>query len=143
MATTEDEIRKKARKYPEEALNEGNLDVIEEVFADNYVSRNNAVPEPMGLDGLKEFTSMARTAFPDLEVTVEEVIVEDDKVVRRDRFTGTHEGEFIGVAPTGKEIEVEGIEIFRFEDGQFVEARGLLDMMGCMEQLGVVEPPVE
>lgn len=140
MSATKAEIKELARKYPEQAVNEGDLGVIDEVFADDYVSHSSGFSEPLDREGLKEFTTMARTAFSDLEMTVEDVIVEDDKVVRRDRITGTHDGEFMGIPPTGKEVDVESIEIFRFDDGQFTEARGLMDMMGLMQQLGVVEP---
>ncbi len=86
---------------------------------------------------------MFRAAFPDLELTsVEEVIAEGDKVVRRDLWTGTHEGEFMGIEPTGKETETELINIVRFdEEGKVVEERFIADMLGLMQQLGVVEPP--
>ena len=142
MSTTEAENKELARKLPEEAINEGNLDIIDEVVADDYVSRLPTFPEPIhGPDELKEAVSMFRTAFPDLEYTVEDLIAEGDKVVRRDRATGTHDGEFMGIEPTGKEVEFEGVVIFRVEDGQLVEAWSQGDMMGLMQQLGVVESP--
>ncbi|WP_396610615.1 ester cyclase [Haloferax sp. S1W] len=144
MSTTEAENKEIARKLPEEAINEGNLDIIDELVADDYVGRNPAVPEPYhGPDGVKEFVSMVRTAFPDLEYTVEDLIAEGDKVVRRDRATGTHDGEFMGVEPTGKEIEIQGVVIVRIEDGKFAESWSYANMMGLMQQLGVVESPGE
>lgn len=137
MSTTETENKEIARKFPEEAFTEGNLEVIDEIVADEYVGHTPAAPEPLrGPDDLKEFISMVRTAFPDVEATPEDVIVEEDKVVLRDRVTGTHEGAFMGLEPTGKEIEFEGTEIIRIEDGQFVESRAHFDMMNFMQQLG-------
>lgn len=144
MSTTEAENKEIARKFPEEIINEDNLNVIDEIIADDYVERNSAVSEPYhGPDEVKEFVSMIRTAFPDLEYTVEDLIAEDDTVVRRDRGTGTHEGEFRGIELTGKEIDLQGITILRIEDGQSAESWSQADMMGPMQQLGVVELPGE
>jgi steroid delta-isomerase-like uncharacterized protein len=131
-----------ARKYPEEVISKGNLDLIDEIIADDYVEHNSAVPEPIhGPDGVKEYVSMLRTAVPDIHCGVEDLIAEGDMVVRRDRATGTHEGEFMGIEPTGKEIVVEGIHIHRIEDGQIVETWAQTDVMGAMQQLGAFEPP--
>lgn len=142
MSTTETEAKELARRIPEEIINEGNLELADELFADDYVGRLSGIPEPLhGPEALKGFASELRTAFPDVEMTVEDVIAEDDKVVRRDRMTGTHEGEYRGIEPTGNEVEVEGIVILRVEDGQIVETWGQSDMMGAMQQLGVVEAP--
>ena len=111
-----------ARKYPEEVVTDGNLDVIDEIIADDHVQHNSAASEPLhGPDEVKENVSKLRTAFPDAECMVEDLIAEGDMVVRRDRATATHEGEFMGIEATGKEIVVEGIHIHRIEDGQIVE----------------------
>ena len=132
-----------ARKYPEEVISEGNLNLIDEIIADDYVEHNSAVPEPIhGPDGVKEYVSLLRTAVPDIHCGVEDLIAEGDMVVRRDRATGTHEGGFMGIEATGKAV-VEGIHIHRIEDGQLVESWAQNDMLGLMQQLGVVEPPGE
>ena len=86
---------------------------------------------------------MFRSAFPDLNVTVEDSIAEGDKVVQRLSQTGTHEGEFMGVEPTGRKVTSSGIIIGRLEDGKAVKEWAQLDQMGLMQQLGVVEPPGE
>lgn len=86
---------------------------------------------------------MNRAAFPDFELTVEDVIAEDDTVVQHYRATGTHEGELMGIEPTGTEVEFEGLDKVRFEDGQIVEEFGRADTIGLLQQLGVVEPPGE
>lgn len=142
MSTTEAENEKLVRKYPEEAINEGNLDVVDEIVATDLVWRGNILPEPLeGPEEVKEFVSMVRTAFPDIEATVEGVIAGDDKVVLQDRITGTHEGEFMGIEGTGREVEIQGIEIIRIEDGQLVEGRAQADTMDLLQQLGFLVVP--
>ena len=132
------------RKYPEEVISEGNLDLIDEIIADDYVEHNSARPEPLhGPDEVKEYVSTLRAAFPDIHCGVEDLIAEGDKVVRRDRATATHEGEFMGIEATGTEGVVEGIHIHRIEDGQLVETWAQNDMLSLMQQLGVVKLPGE
>lgn len=141
MSTTEAEYKELAVELPNEITNKGNLDLIDEYFADDYVGRHSVLPEAYDREGFKDFVSMLRTAYPDLELTFEEVIAEGEKVVRRDRFTGTHEGELMGLPPTGKEVELQAIDIMRFEDGKVVDERYLLDNLELMEQLGFVVLP--
>lgn len=86
---------------------------------------------------------MVRSAFPDLAVTTEDLIAEDDRVLTRYTLEGTHEGEFMGIEPTGAEVEVEGMSIGRIEDGKVVEGWTNMDVLGMLVQLGVVEPPGE
>ncbi len=140
--TTEAENKEIARKYPEDVISEGNLDLIDEIIADDYVEYNSARSEPLrGPDEVREYVSTLRAAFPDIHCGVEDLIAEGDMVVRRDRATATHEGEFMGIEATGKEGVVEGIHIHRIEDGQLVETWAQNDVMSMMQQLGVVEPP--
>jgi steroid delta-isomerase-like uncharacterized protein len=133
-----------ARKYPEEVISEGNLGLIDEIIADDYVEHSSVRPEPLhGPDEVKEYVSTLRAAFPDIHCGVEDLIAEGDTVVRRDRATATHEGEFMGIEATGTEGVVEGIHIHRIEDGQLVETWAQNDMLSLMQQLGVVELPGE
>lgn len=143
MATTIAENKEKAVNLPKQIVEEGNLDLVEEHFAEDYVGQNNAVPEPYDRDGFKDVVSMFRAAFPDLELaSVEDVIAEADKVVRRDVWTGTHDGPLMDIDPTGTEVEIELINIIRFDDdGKVIEERFLLNMLGLLQQTGVVEPP--
>ncbi len=98
---------------------------------------------PPGLDGTKQALTMWRAAFPDLTVTAEEMIAEGDKVAVRTVVRGTNSGEFMGMPATGKQVTMTGIEILRIADGKVVERWGELDMMGMMQQLGVIPPPGE
>lgn len=132
-----------ARKYPEEVISEGNLDLIDEIIADDYVEYNSARPEPLhGPDEVREYVSTLRTAVPDIRCGVEDLIAEGDMVVRRDRATGTHEGGFMGIEAAGEAV-VEGIHIHRIEDGQLVETWAQNDVMGLLQQLGAIELPGE
>lgn len=144
MSSTEAENKEIARRIAEEAWDEGKLELIDEYFAEEFVSH-----DPVGPDGIhgpeeyKEQITMFRSIFPDIDVTVEDSIAEGDKVVQRLSQTGTHEGAFMAVEPTGRKVTSSGIIIGRLEDGEVVEEWAQLDQMGLMQQLGVVEPPGE
>lgn len=140
MTMTESELKDYMRRVNSELWSEGNLDFIEDYVAEDYVEHNTAAPEPIrGPDGYRENVEMVRTAFPDLEVNTEDLIVEGNRVVTRYTLTGTHEGPLMGIEPTGNEVEFEGISIGRFEDGKVVEGWSNIDVFGMMQQLGVVE----
>lgn len=142
MSTTETENKEKARRVAEEAWGEGKLELVDEFFAADFVSHNPAAPEKIhGPEEYKDLIRQFRTAFPDIEVTVEDQIADGGKVAQRITQTGTHEGEFMGVDPTGKTVTSSAIVIGHIEDGQAVEEWPQLDLMGIMQQLGVVEPP--
>ncbi|RQH00842.1 ester cyclase [Natrarchaeobius oligotrophus] len=144
MSTMEAENKELAQKYAEEVVTEGHLDIIDEIIADEHVQHTSAVSETLhGPEEVKENVSMLREAFPDTECVVQDLIADGDMVVRRDRATCTHEGEFMGIEPTGKEIEIQGVHIHRIEDGQIAETWSQSDMMGAMAQLGAIEPPGE
>ena len=125
----------------EQIFNQGNLDQIEEFFSADFVDHEAPPPGMEGLEGievLRQFVKVSRDAFPDLQFTAEDMIVEGDKVAARYTMRGTHQGEFLGVAPTGKQIEVTGIDIVRFEGGKMVEHWANSDELGMMQQLGLV-----
>ena len=132
------------RKYPEEVISNENLDLIDEIIADDYIEHNAAAPEPIrGPEGVREYVTMLKTAVPNLQCGVVDLIAEGDKVVRRDRATGTLQGEFMGIEATGKEATIEGNHIHRLEDGQIVETWVQNDYFGLMQQLGAIELPSE
>jgi steroid delta-isomerase-like uncharacterized protein len=110
-------------------------DVADSFFAPGFVSHNNPPGFPPGVEGVKRFFSMFRDAFPDVEVQIDEMVAEGDRVAVATTFTGTHDGELMGVAPTGRRVSVTGIDIVRVADGQIVEHRGLTDIVGLMRQL--------
>jgi steroid delta-isomerase-like uncharacterized protein len=128
-------------RYYEE-FDKGNLDKLEDMLAPNFVAYLPGVPEPLHRETFKQFALMFRSAFPDIRHSFEEVIVEGDKVVTRGRFTGTHQGKLQGLPPTGKQVTVSLIHIDRIANGQIVEHWGQADMVGMLQQLGVIPLPV-
>ena len=128
-----------ARRFLEEAFNSGNLDVVDELVAPEFVNHDAALPEPMiGIEGAKASIAGYREAFPDLRLTIEEQIAEGELVTTRWSARGTHEGDLMGMAATGKQATVTGITIDRIVDGRFVESWTNWDTLGLMQQLGVV-----
>jgi steroid delta-isomerase-like uncharacterized protein len=133
-----------ARRFIEEAFNQGNLDVIDETTSSEWVHHDPAMPEEgHGPEGAKQFVQMYRSAFPDTHITIEDQVAEGDKVVTRWTARGTHEGELMGITPTGNRVEITGITIDRIEGGKTVETWDHYDALGMMQQLGVMEQPSE
>ena len=127
-----------------EIVTETNLDTLEEalkeVYADTLVM-HEPDEDVRGIEGLTQFVSMIRSALPDLRVTLEEDIAEGDKVVSRWRAQGTHQGELMGIAPTGNEVAITGLTIHRIEEGKIVEEWENWDALGLMQQIGAVPAP--
>jgi steroid delta-isomerase-like uncharacterized protein len=128
------------RRFVEEFWNEGNMATADELMA---VDAEIHMPtgEVVNLDGLKSFASTFRGSFPDWHSTFEELIAEGDRVAERWTGRGSHQGELQGIPPTGKRVEVPGSVFYRIVGGKIVEFRGQLDMMGLMQQLGVIPSP--
>jgi steroid delta-isomerase-like uncharacterized protein len=126
-----------------EAVSNKNLDALNELLADDMVDHELPPGLPPGRDGTKAFLGMFTSAFPDIEVTIEDQIAEGDKVVTRWTATGTHTGELMGIPATGKQVKMAGIDITRFSNGKNVEHWGQFDQMGLMQQLGVIPTPGE
>ena len=129
------------RRTYEEVWNDKNLDVIDEIAAADAVAHNIPPGFPEGAEGSKAFIGMYLSAFPDTKMTVEDMIAAGDTVVTRWRATGTHNGELMGIPPTGKQVTVTGIGIDRISGGKIVESWGEFDALGMMQQLGVVPMP--
>jgi steroid delta-isomerase-like uncharacterized protein len=128
-----------ARQMVEEVFNKGDLGAVDKFLAPNFIEREILPPGiPAGREGVKALSMALHTAFPDLKATVDDILAEGDKVVIRQTWSGTHKGDFMGVAPTGKKISIVVIDIVRVVDGKFVEHWGLMDSMGLMQQIGAV-----
>ena len=130
-----------ARLLLEEAWSKGNLALLDEIVAPLAVDHNPAPGQRPGLEGLKQLIAMVREAFPDWRYTIEDMVTEGDKVAIRWRAQGTHRGPFLGIPPTGKQVTVPGINIERIAEGKIVEWWHNFDMLGWLQQLGVVPPP--
>jgi len=128
------------RRSYEELWSKGNLDVVDELYAADFVLHDPAQPGIRGPEGYKQIVITNRTAFPDLNVKVEDQLAEGDKVATRWTTTGTHQGEFAGIPATGKRGGVTGTTIARVVGGKIVEERSNWDTLGLLQQLGVIPP---
>ena len=130
------------RQQEEELFTQGNLDAADEVYAPDFVGHDPSNSEEVrGLEAAKRAASDYRQAFPDLRVTVEDLIAEGDRVAARLRFRGTHLGELDGIAPTGRRVDCTGIVISRIEEGKIAEDWANFDDLGMMRQLGLIPKP--
>ncbi|WP_227355644.1 ester cyclase [Haladaptatus salinisoli] len=143
MATeTTEENKRLARRVPEEIATERNFDLVEEVYAEDCVEHAPFGEPATGREATEEQLRSFIGAFPDFEATVEDAVAEGDTVAMRVTLRGTHEGEFMGIEPTGNSFEVQNAVFTRVEDGKIAERWVMPDTLGMFRQLGVVESPV-
>ena len=127
------------RRLVEEVFNKGNVSTIDEFLAPNFVEREVLPPgTPSGREGVKQLTMMFRTAFPDFNVSIDDMIAEGDKIVARTTWSGTQNGEFMGIPSSGKRVSFDVIDIIRISEGKGVEHWGVMDSSALMQQLGVI-----
>ena len=129
-------------RFVEEVLNKHNLDALSEFVHDSHIDHTPAPGQELGLAELRKMFSMYFAAFPDFRATVKDVIAEGDRVALHLITHATHTGEFMGIPPTGKKVEMREIHILRIVDGKAAERWGLIDEVGMMRQLGLM-PPAE
>jgi steroid delta-isomerase-like uncharacterized protein len=139
MSTEENKARQ--RRIIEEFLNRGNIAVAETLIAEDHVELDPAPGQEQGRAGLLSRLAGMRSAFPDLEYTIEEQVAEGDMVACYFTWRGTHQGAFLGVPPTGKRVTVRCMAFDYFVAGQCKATRMLMDIMSLMQQLGVVPSP--
>jgi len=129
-------------RIPLEAFNQGKLEVIDEVVADNSIDHGELLPGmPVGKEGVKALVKAVRSAFPDLKITIDLQVAEGDLVVQRATSTGTMKGAFAGMPPSGKKATWEAIHISRVKDGKVVEHWQVQDQLGMLQQLGFIPTP--
>jgi steroid delta-isomerase-like uncharacterized protein len=127
------------RRFIEEAWNNGNLDVVDELVAADHIDHDPARADAAsGPAAMRAFIEMYRTAFPDTRIEFSEMVAEGDLVAGPWRATGTHQGELMGIPATGKPISITGMGMDRVVDGKIVESWSNWDAMGMMAQLGVI-----
>lgn len=124
-------------RFIEEVWNKGNLEVADELFSPDHTSPS-APNLPPGAEGVKILATMFRQAFPDYWMKIEDLIAEGDKVVARFSQGGTHQGELMGIPPTGKTIQWTEMGILQIQNGKIVQSWYEVDMLGLMRQLGAV-----
>jgi predicted ester cyclase len=140
MSTLQEQNKSLIHRFFEEGINQDQPGIFDEIIASSYVNYNLPAPAP-GPEGLRQVVGMFKAGFPDLHTTVEAVIAEDDKVATRGYITGTQQGPFMNIPPTGKSIKVTYTDIWRIENGKAVENWVQMDMLGLMQQLGVIPTP--
>jgi steroid delta-isomerase-like uncharacterized protein len=138
------DLSEASRQLLEQSFNEGKFELVDRLVASDAVNHDPATPAQMrgvrGPEVVKRMATMYRAAFPDLRITVDDVIAADDKVVLRWHSEGTHRGELAGLAPTGAHGSVTGMTIDRWKDGKVVEAWAEWDNLGLARQLGAAPP---
>ena len=122
-------------------INTGDLSRADAVIAPDLVEHEEMPGMPPGIEGFRGFVRTFRSAFPDLRMTVEDVISEGDKVATRFTMRGTQQGAFMDIPPTGKSITVTGMDLMRIVGGKVVEHWGQTDSLGRLQQLGVIPAP--
>jgi steroid delta-isomerase-like uncharacterized protein len=133
--STEEQLKDAYRRIVD-AISRGDADGLDELIAPDVVDHNPIPDQAPGRDGFKQWMDAARTAFPDMRGTVEELVAEGDWVAARLTWHGTHRGEFVGVGPTGKPVSFSAFHLVRFSQGRAVEWWGTADLLGALQQLG-------
>ena len=135
-----EETKAIVERFWEELWNKKNLKIVDELLSDNAVIHNfGAVVE--GREAWRQSITPFFTAFPDLKFTVELTIIEGDRMAVRWAATGTHTGDFRGIAPTCKQINIAGVAIYRVAEGKIVEGWSQPDTLGLLQQIGAIPTP--
>ena len=127
-------------RFVKEVQNQHDVSAMDGLFSSDFIDHSGISALP-NLEGAKQFFTMFFTAFPDIQVTIHDLCVSEDKVWARKTFHGTHQGEFMGIPPTNKSVEIKVIDIHRVVDGKITEHWAVGDMLGLMQQLGAIPPP--
>jgi steroid delta-isomerase-like uncharacterized protein len=147
MPTARETSNKAAVRRFCDAANTGDAELIsktiDELVAPDALIRTPLPIEATGAQLVKEVFARLHRAYPDLHITIEDLIEEGDKVVSRNTVTGTHQGEHMGIPPTGKSVTYNEIFIARFEGGRIAETWGVVDVLAQMKQLGAIPAAVE
>jgi steroid delta-isomerase-like uncharacterized protein len=127
-----------AQRWFTEVMNEGKEEVIDELCAENFVDHDPLPGTSPDRQGIHDFVKQVRAAFPDIEMTADDILVEGDRLAVRSTVRGTHQGEFMGIPASSKKVEVSNYDFVRFENDQVVEHWGTIDSAALMEQIGAV-----
>jgi steroid delta-isomerase-like uncharacterized protein len=119
------------------AVNSGDFSAFNDVVAPGAVDHDPAPGQAPGPEGFRQFFTQFRTAFPDLHIEVEQMVADADTVAIAYTATGTHQGDLMGFAPTGKRMRIRGVQIGKFADGKLIERWGSSDQLGMLQQLGL------
>jgi steroid delta-isomerase-like uncharacterized protein len=141
LSMSTEENKSIVRRFVDEVQSKDDIDAIDELCSPEFVNHSAPPGVPSNCEGVKQVTAMFRQAFPDSYFTVEDMVAEGDKVATRKTFHGTHQGEFMGIPPTGQQVSTGLIDVVRIVDGKVVEHWSMGDNLGMMQQLGVIPTP--
>ncbi len=133
-----EENKEVVRRIVEEAYNNGDFTVLDECTADNFIF--HTAGQTFDSDFIKQSPRILRSAFPDLHLTIDEIVAVGDTVAYRYTTQGTHKGEYMGIAPTGKQIQFDSAAFIRFANGKQVEGWSYINPLVLFQQLGVSPP---
>jgi steroid delta-isomerase-like uncharacterized protein len=128
------------RRNTEEVQGGGNFDVFEELFADDFLDHTPQPGRTPDKDGARQLYKVLRAAFPDFHAVIHWQLADGDRVTTYKTYHGTHRGEFFGVAPTGRAIQFETVDVMRVRDGKITDHWGVANLFSLMEQLGAWPP---
>ncbi len=143
QAAVEEQNKEIVRRTHDEVWSNGNMEVIDELYGNDYVAHWTSGPDTHGLDELREVIMEARTAFPDLKEEIEQIVAEGDLVVTRFSTGGTFKGNIMGISPSDKKVTRQEIAIHRIVNGKIVEQWTVADSLVLMQQLGMELKPKE
>jgi steroid delta-isomerase-like uncharacterized protein len=136
-----DENKAIMRRFIDAVFNEKRVDRGDEFVARDYLDHSALPGQAPGIEGAKQRWAMFNAAIPDMRTTIEDLVAEGDKVVVRYTVEGTQQGEMMSIPPTGKPFQMTGINITRMAGGKLAEHWEQADMLGMMQQLGVIPAP--
>lgn len=131
------DIKAMVKKVFEEGMNKRNLNIFDELLHKDFV--NYTFPDPSGPEGFKGAVNMFLTGFPDMKITLDDILAESITCATRGYFTGTHKGEFMGIPATGKPVNVKFIDMWKLKDGKLHESWVVMDIAGLMQQIGLMK----
>ena len=136
------DLKALAQRIYDEVFSQGNVDAIDELLSDDFKEHQELPPGiPQGKGAPKAYTAMFRGAFSDFQMNVEEMLQDGNKVIARVRVSGTHDGEFMGIPPTGKKFDVTAIDILEYRDDKVIGHWGVMEEAQMMGELGLGGPP--
>lgn len=138
MSHSADDAKRVTRRFPEDVATDGDIDALDEIITHDFVDHNTLGLDMSGRESAKDDIQLLREAFPDFEARVEDIIAEGDTTAMRVTLSGTHEGEFMGIEPTGNHFEIQNLVFSRLEDGKIAERWVQPDTLGMLQQLDVV-----
>ena len=136
---TLDEKKKIVCRYIEEAVNTGNVDILDEFISSNYTETLDPSGKTLGVEGAKQHLLGVRQTFPDLHLTIEQQISEGDWVVTCITARGTHQGSWLDMKPTGKKVEITVVNVDKVVDGRLVEHGGAANMFEALFEIGAIQ----